>query len=660
MKNNKYNQKNNKLLLMMIATVLVLFMCIPILAQDTKAITVPKGIDGRIYYLDGYTEVFAGVPYEITDLNTAQKITGETGRGSSGRYSVALSWNDGDTIQVRAYNPSHNSTRNITLNGVIHNFDLMLDMNITPMPPEIKSQPKTEGVQDEIYNYALNVFDWNQDNITYFLSQKPVGMSIDNAGLITWIPNSSQIGNSYVKIIISDGKFNTTQNFTINVQNVNDPPKILSAPKTTVRYSDVYEYYVNATDPDNDQITIALTQGPIGMSINNGTLNWTMSAADIGLHEIKIIASDINNATTTQEFTLNVTSDSSGEQGNSGGSGTGTTIGGEQNSTGNETQNNQGNETQINVTKTFTISGTDIFIINSNMPVTKITTKDKSKKTITITKDTPKRKEIIKDRFVYDYFSIKASRNNKRASQANAKITFKILKEWLDKRNLVSEDVVLMENRNGKWKELDTKVLTYGRYATLSAKAQGFGHFAISHKINAGAKMPEPFVAEMKEPFVITGVIKANYRNVDPSKIDLEFNTAAGKNKSTKADIFKMPDNQTGYQVTLNAHKNDHVAVYINSIDKEKIAELVLNKNIINKNLEVKEKRNFAGLTGYVVGSGVETDYSDLITLLTIFSVLSALLIYVNDKMKKINLAKTKSTNKDRKEIEIKKDEKKK
>lgn len=660
MKSNKYNQRNNKLLLLMIATALVMIMCIPILAQDTKAISVPKGIDGRVYYLDGYTEVFAGVTYEITDLNTAQKIIGKTGRGSSGRYSVALSWNDGDTIQVRAYNPSHNSTRNITLNGVIHNFDLMLDMNITPMPPEIKSQPKTDAVQDEIYNYALNVFDWNQDNITYFLSQKPSGMSVDNAGLITWIPNSSQIGNSYVKIIVSDREFNTTQNFTINVQNVNDPPKILSEPKTTVRYSDGYEYYVNTTDPDNDQVTIALTQGPSGMLINNGALSWTMSAADIGLHEIKITASDTHNATTTQEFTLNVTADSSGEQGNGGGGGTGNTTGGEQNSTGNETQNNQTNETQINTTKTFTIFGTNEFIIDSNMPVIKITTKDKSKKTITITEETPKRKEIIKDRFVYDYFSIKASRNNKKESQAKAEITFTILKEWLDKRNLVPEDVVLMENRNGKWKELDTKVLTYGRYATLSAKVHGFGHFAISHKINSGAKMPEPFVAEMKEPFVITGVIKADYRNVDPSKIDLEFNTGAGKNESTKAEIFKMPDNQTGYQVTLNAHKNDRVAVYINSIDKEKIAELVLNKNIINKNLEVKEKRNFAGLTGYVVGSGVETDYSDLITLLTIFSALSALLIYLNEKMKKINLTKTRSTNKDRKEIEIKKDEQKK
>lgn len=667
---NKANKRKNNLLLLLIVTTFVMLLGISLFAQNITAISVPRGIDGRVYYLDGHTEVFAGVPYEITDLNTGQTITGETGRGSSGRYSVAIPWNDGDIVQVKAYNPSHESLRNITLNGVIHNFDLMLDMNITPMPPEIKSQPKTDGVQDELYSYAVNVFDWNSDNITYFLSQKPAGMNISR-GLITWIPNSSQVGNSYVKMLVSDGKFNTTQNFTINVQNINDPPKIISIPQTTIKYSDIYEYKINTTDPDDDAVTLSLTQGPTGMMISNDTLMWTMSATDIGLHEIKITASDTHNATSTQEFTLNVTSDSSGEQGNGDGGGTGTTTGGEQNSTGNETQNNQTNETQTNKTQTnttkiFTINGTDEFIINAIIPVIKITTKDKSKKTITINEDTSQREEIIRDRFVYDYFSIEASRSDKKESQANAEITFTVLKEWLDKRNLMPEDVVLMKyrkgrkHRKGKWEELDTKVVTYGRYATLSAKTRGFGYFAISHKINAGAKMPEPSIAEMKEPFVITGVIKADYRNVDPSKIDLEFNTGTGKNKSTKAEIFKMPDNQTGYQVTLNAHKKDHVTVYINSIDKEKIAELVLNKNIINKNLEVKEKRNFAGLTGYVVGSGVETDYSDLVILLTIFSALSALLIYVNEKMKKRKLKNAQQVGRKTNNTEAKKDEQKK
>jgi hypothetical protein len=69
---------------------------IPIISVN--AIPVPLGVDGLIFALDGVTQVRSGVEFYVKNLDTEKIINGKIGHGSSGRYSVSISGNNGNNI----------------------------------------------------------------------------------------------------------------------------------------------------------------------------------------------------------------------------------------------------------------------------------------------------------------------------------------------------------------------------------------------------------------------------------------------------------------------------------------------------------------------------------------------------------------------------------
>jgi hypothetical protein len=97
--------------------------------------------------------------------------------------------------------------------------------------PIITSTPITSSVANQTYTYKVNTTDPDVgDTLTYVLSTKPTGMTINPAtGLISWTPISSQIGDNDVIVEISVGDKYDTQNFTITVSEI---PPVPPAPPT--------------------------------------------------------------------------------------------------------------------------------------------------------------------------------------------------------------------------------------------------------------------------------------------------------------------------------------------------------------------------------------------------------------------------------------------
>jgi hypothetical protein len=81
--------------------------------------------------------------------------------------------------------------------------------------PTITSSAVTTATVGQNYSYDANATDVDGDTLTYALTTKPNGMTIDsNTGLINWVPNSA--GNTDVAVTVSDGKGGkAVQNFTI-------------------------------------------------------------------------------------------------------------------------------------------------------------------------------------------------------------------------------------------------------------------------------------------------------------------------------------------------------------------------------------------------------------------------------------------------------------
>ena len=112
--------------------IIISFLILFLLANIIDAIPVPHGVDGIIYELDGVTQVRNGIDFYVHDATNGQIISGKTGYGSSGRYSVSLKGNDGDPIIIKAWNSQGSSSRIITLSGAMHDINLFLNMQSDP------------------------------------------------------------------------------------------------------------------------------------------------------------------------------------------------------------------------------------------------------------------------------------------------------------------------------------------------------------------------------------------------------------------------------------------------------------------------------------------------------------------------------------------------
>ena len=87
----------------------------------------------------------------------------------------------------------------------------------------------------------------------------------------------------------------------------NSSPVIESNPVTTAKEGAVYNYDVEATDPNGDTLTYSLTTSPTGMTINSttGVISWTPTESQIGENEVSVKVSD-GSRSTTQSFTITV------------------------------------------------------------------------------------------------------------------------------------------------------------------------------------------------------------------------------------------------------------------------------------------------------------------------------------------------------------------
>lgn len=98
------------------------------------------------------------------------------------------------------------------------------------------------------------------------------------------------------------GNYSNTQ-----TQRPNRPPIIWSSPVRDVTVGQSYNAGINGSDPDGDQLTYALINGPAGMSINasTGYLRWNATNASAGqTFSVTVGVSDGYNAQVTQSFVI--------------------------------------------------------------------------------------------------------------------------------------------------------------------------------------------------------------------------------------------------------------------------------------------------------------------------------------------------------------------
>lgn len=166
--------------------------------------------------------------------------------------------------------------------------------------PAFVTAPVIVAIEGASYRYAAQAVDPDGDTVAYRLVTAPPGMTVDAvAGVVEWTPSQAagDSGPYAVELEASDPLgASTTQPYEIEVGATELPPRIVSTPVYGAVEDALYEYDVEAVDPDGDVLAFALGQGPAGMTIDpdTGLVQWLsdQTAAQFNPHNVEVTVHD--------------------------------------------------------------------------------------------------------------------------------------------------------------------------------------------------------------------------------------------------------------------------------------------------------------------------------------------------------------------------------
>ena len=163
-----------------------------------------------------------------------------------------------------------------------------INININPIndPPVITSTPiAIVSSCGENYQYQVTASDIDTgDTISYSLSNAPATMSIDaNTGIINWSSANLQIANHNIGVVATDiAGASDNQSYNLQVIECNLGPVITSIPSLSVNEFETYNYAIQASDPNsNDILDYSITFSAHASTIDTGTGLLTSTLASI-------------------------------------------------------------------------------------------------------------------------------------------------------------------------------------------------------------------------------------------------------------------------------------------------------------------------------------------------------------------------------------------
>jgi VCBS repeat-containing protein len=193
-----------------------------------------------------------------TDLDNSRLMVVTTTQGGNGSVTI-------NTDSTLTYAPNRNfcgtDTFTYTLSdgrGGTDTATVTLTVKAVNDAPSITSKPVETTRAWASYTYDVDAKDPDsRDSLTYSLTKKPEGMTIDRAtGLIEWRPTSAQAGTYDVTVRVADDykiRASDTQSFIITVTSLSSPLT------TTLTVADGFSQKGRGTLSARDKITVVQT-----------------------------------------------------------------------------------------------------------------------------------------------------------------------------------------------------------------------------------------------------------------------------------------------------------------------------------------------------------------------------------------------------------------
>ncbi len=179
--------------------------------------------------------------------------------------------------------------------------------------PLITSTPDKSVLQDEYYDYLFTADDIDGDSVYLSAVDIPSWLDFDpKTGLLSGTPDQTQVGDHDISLLATDGTTDIYDSFTLTVDDVNDEPVFNSVPDTTAEEGLAYTYFVDATDPDEDDLIFDAEIIPSWLIFNPATkvLAGIPTRSDAGDNPVKLTVTD-GEFTKEQSFIIKVKSGNS-------------------------------------------------------------------------------------------------------------------------------------------------------------------------------------------------------------------------------------------------------------------------------------------------------------------------------------------------------------
>jgi hypothetical protein len=187
------------------------------------------------------------------------------------------------------------------------------------LPPIISGTPPTELVAGSLYTFQPTAADPDGDPLTFSATNLPAWATINSqTGLVTGTPSGSQIGMTpTITVSVSDSIHTVSlPAFRVNVMaptpppaQVNEPPTITGTPATTATVGQAYTFTPVGDDPNDDNLTFAISNKPSWATFTpaTGQLTGTPTAANVGTtNDIVITVTDGSLVASLPAFNLQV------------------------------------------------------------------------------------------------------------------------------------------------------------------------------------------------------------------------------------------------------------------------------------------------------------------------------------------------------------------
>jgi YD repeat-containing protein len=214
----------------------------------TTAINRPPTIDSQPSFFVDVTSTYTynvrasdpeggTLTYSLLDAPSGMTIDSNTGliqwNPTSGQLGVAR-------VSVAAFDPSGL--------GAVQTYSIQVQA--ANNAPIINSNPVLSAVPETTYRYDVRANDPDREAIAYRLTQAPEGMEIDQLGRITWTPQSGDVGNYEIEIVVTDSRGATaTQSYNLTVAADTTAPLVnLQFNRDRANIGDTVTFQVTATD----------------------------------------------------------------------------------------------------------------------------------------------------------------------------------------------------------------------------------------------------------------------------------------------------------------------------------------------------------------------------------------------------------------------------